>query len=92
MLGEIVTGLIEFITEHHDVYKGCALGNFTKTPFPSIDSKVACTVEMIHSDVCGTISHVLLSGHKCYVTFIDDYSRKTWIFFLKTKYQVFKSS
>ena len=31
-----------------------------------------------------------LSGYEYYVTFIDDYSRKTWIYFLKTKNEVFR--
>ena len=30
-----------------------------------------------------------LSGYEYYVTFIDDYSRKTWIYFLKEKDEVF---
>lgn len=30
-----------------------------------------------------------LSGGEYFVTFIDDYSRKTWIYFLKTKDEVF---
>ena len=30
-----------------------------------------------------------LSGAKYFVPFIDDYSRKTWIYFLKTKDEVF---
>ena len=30
-----------------------------------------------------------LSGYEYYVTFIDDYSRKTWIYFLKTKDEVY---
>ena len=30
-----------------------------------------------------------LSGYEYYVTFIDDYSRKTWIYFLKNKSEVF---
>ena len=31
-----------------------------------------------------------LSGHVYYAYFIDDYSRKTWIFFLKKKDEVFE--
>jgi transposase InsO family protein len=30
-----------------------------------------------------------LSGYAYYVSFIDDYSRKTWLFLLKSKYEVF---
>ena len=30
------------------------------------------------------------SGYSYYVTFIDDYSRKTWIYFLKAKSEVFE--
>jgi hypothetical protein len=33
-----------------------------------------------------------ISGHVYYVSFIDDYSRKTWIYFLKSKDEVFTSS
>ena len=32
---------------------------------------------------------ISLSGYEYYVTFIDDYSRNTWIYFLKTKSEVF---
>ena len=30
-----------------------------------------------------------MSGHECYVTFINDFSKKVWIYFLKTKAEVF---
>ena len=33
---------------------------------------------------------ISLSGYEYYVTFIDDYSRKTWIYFLKNKSEVFR--
>ena len=35
------------------------------------------------------MSTTTLSGAKYFATFIDDYSRKTWIYFLKTKDEVF---
>ena len=35
------------------------------------------------------MSTTTLSGAKYFATFIDDYSKKTWIYFLKTKDEVF---
>jgi hypothetical protein len=39
--------------------------------------------------MCGLMSILSISGCQYYVTFIDDYSRRTWIFFIKTKDKVF---
>ena len=47
-------------------------------------------LELIHSNVCGPISSTSLSGFEYYITFIDDYSRNTWIYFLKAKSEVFE--
>ena len=40
---------------------------------------------MIHTDLCGPMSVPSLNGCQFYVIFIDDYSRRTWIYFLKHK-------
>jgi transposase InsO family protein len=71
------------------VCKGCALEKYSKTAFPSSDSRSKGILDLIHSDVCGPMSLVSLSGYEYYVTFIDDYSRKTWIYFMKIKDEVF---
>ena len=65
------------------------MGKYTKTSFPSSEHRVAGILELVHSDVCGSMSTVSLSGHEYYVTFIDDYSWKTWIYFLTAKGEVF---
>jgi transposase InsO family protein len=69
--------------------KGCALGKYTKTAFPSSDSRATSILDLIHSDVCGPMSSTSLTGCLYYGIFIDDFSRKSWIFFMKTKGQVF---
>ena len=46
-------------------------------------------MEIIHSDVCGPMSSSSLSGYVLYVSFIDDFSRKTWIYFMKNRDEVF---
>jgi hypothetical protein len=42
-------------------------------------------LDLIHFDVCGPISVESVSGFKYFVLFIDDYSKKRCIYFLKTK-------
>jgi hypothetical protein len=58
--------------------------------FPSSDTGPVGILDLVHIDVCGTMSQASLSGHEYHITFIDDYSRKNWIYFLKTKSEVFK--
>eukprot|EP00253_Pinus_taeda_P007806 PITA_07806 len=89
-LREITTGIPDFSTDHFDTCRGCATGKFAKSPFPSSDNRATGILDLIHSDVSGRMSHVSLSGYEYYVLFIDDHSRRTWIYFLKTKSEVFK--
>ena len=60
-----------------------------KKKFPSSESKAKGILEIVHSDVCGPMSSSSLSRYVYYVSFIDDFSRKTWIYFLKGKNEVF---
>lgn len=46
-------------------------------------------MELIHSDVCGSISHSAWDGPKYFVTFTDDYSRASTIYFVEIKSEVF---
>ena len=85
LLRSMVTGLPEFSTEQEDVCRGCALGKYTKTAFPSSDTRAAGVLDLIHSDICGPMPSRSLTGFEYYINFIDDYSRKTWIYFLRSK-------
>jgi transposase InsO family protein len=83
-----VTGLLELKGDHKGVCNGCAQGKNIKNPFPKRDNKTEGVLELIHSDVCGPMPSSSISGYVYYVSFIDDYSRKTWIYFLMTKDEV----
>ena len=77
VLREIVTSLPEFNIEHQDVCKGCALEKYTKTAFPSSNSRATWNLDLVHLDVCGLMPSISLRWFEYYVTFIDDFSRKT---------------
>jgi hypothetical protein len=42
-------------------------------------------LQLVHSDLCGPLSSPSFSGCKYLLTFIDDFSRHTWVYFLKLK-------
>jgi transposase InsO family protein len=88
-VSKAVIGLPDFKVDHEGVCKGCAQGKNIKSPFPNSVSKAKGVLELIHSDVCGPMPSNSLSGYVYYVSFIDDYSRKTWVYFLKSKDEVF---
>ena len=47
-------------------------------------------LDLVHSDVCST-SEKSLGGAQYFVTFIDDHSRKVWVYPLKMKDQVLQT-
>lgn len=47
-------------------------------------------LELIHTDVCGPIKPSSLGNNNYFLLFIDDFSRKTWVYFLKQKSEVFE--
>ena len=61
------------------------MGKNIKKPFPQSEHKSKEPLELVHLDVCIPMSVHSFSGYNYYETFIDDYSRKTWIYFLKAK-------
>ena len=88
-VSKVVTGLPDLKIDSEGICKGCVKGKNIKNPFSKSDTKSEGILELIHSDVCSPMPSTSLSEHVYYVTFIDDYSRKTWVYFLKSKYAVF---
>ena len=84
-LRKVSIGLSEFGDRHSGVCRGCALGKNDKRPFQCSDNKAKGILDLIHSELCGPMSVATLNGFSYFVTFIHGYSRKTWIYFLKTK-------
>ncbi len=67
----------------------CRFSKQTRLPFSLSDSKTSQIFELVHFDVWGPAPINSYNSFRYYVTFIDDYSRTTWIYLLKTKDEVF---
>eukprot|EP00253_Pinus_taeda_P023730 PITA_23730 len=88
-LEQISTGLPKGTLEQVDTCKGCTLGKYIESSFHDRDSQETYILDRFHSDVCGPFSIAFMAKHRYYVIFVDDYSRKCWIFFMQKKDQTF---
>lgn len=89
MLREIVTFFLELSTEHDDVCRVCILGKYDNVSFPGSVNILDGVLQLINSNIFIPMSTISIIGYEYLITFIDDYSRKPWIYFLKTKDEVF---
>ena len=70
--------------------ESCVLGKQKRVTFAKVGRPPkAEKLELVHSDVYGPTSVSSLAGSRYYVTFIDDATRKVWVYFLKNKSEVF---
>ncbi|KAL0318554.1 UNVERIFIED_CONTAM: Retrovirus-related Pol polyprotein from transposon TNT 1-94 [Sesamum angustifolium] len=71
--------------------EACLQGKQHKKPFPSGTSwRAKAVLELIHTDVCGPMRTPSHEQNRYFILFIDDYSRMTWVYFMREKSEVFK--
>ena len=89
IMQQISTGLPRGTLAQSDQCKGCTLGKYAKSTFHEKENRASVILERIHTDVCGPFSVASTAKHRYYVIFVDDFSRKCWIFFMQKKDQTF---
>ena len=57
--------------------------------FLGVSYRAKAPLEIVHTDLCGPIQTPSLTGCVYFMTFIDDFSRKTWLYLLKQKSEAF---
>ena len=68
----------------------CQLGNHIRSSFPSSVSQCASSLFALgHSNIWGPSRIKSNLGFQYFVTFIDDYSRCTWVFLMKNRFELF---
>lgn len=64
----------------------CMVGKQHRDPIPKQSTwRASRRLEWIHADICGPINPSSNGSKRYFITFIDDFSRKTWIYFLVEK-------
>ena len=65
------------------------MGKQHRFPFPHPASwSPKEKLELVHTHVCGPMQTESLKKNKYFVLFIDDFTRMTWIYFIRYKSQV----
>ena len=68
---------------------GCKLAKFSALPFNKSMSCSTAPFDIIHSDVWGPAPVSTKGGSTYYVSFIDDYTRYTWVYLMKRRSDFF---
>lgn len=64
----------------------CLVGKQQRESFPKKSLwKSANKLQLVHSDICGPITPTSNSNKRYILSFIDDFTRKTWIYLLSQK-------
>lgn len=86
----MLKGIPNIKEDHEGFCKGCTLRKNTRKTFTISNTSSKEMLDLIQYDVYGPMHDKYLGGHLYYVTFIHDLSRKTWLYILKTKDEVFE--
>ena len=85
-------GMVEVMSNcslDFDFCEHCVYGKQNRVSFPTGAKRANKILELVHSDVFGPMSVPSLGKSVYYVSFIDDFSRNTWIYFLRNKSKAF---
>ena len=85
----VVVGIDSVKKDSNFQCEPCALGKMHRLPFPKRSlSRAKLIYETIHSDLCGPLQIDSVGGSRYILTFTDDYSRYTFVYFLQRKSEV----
>jgi hypothetical protein len=74
-------------------FQGCVVGKDIQDNFEKgKDLRASSPLELIHGHIMRPFLHSSISKERCMLTFIDHFSRYTWVYFLRKKSEVLSIS
>ncbi|CAN1833821.1 Retrovirus-related Pol polyprotein from transposon RE1, partial [Linum perenne] len=70
-------------TQPHLPCEICHFSRQRRTPFPVSSTVSDSCFQLVHVDIWGPNPHPSYDGYKYFLTIVDDFSRMTWIMFMK---------
>ena len=81
-------GLLDSVSTENFDCVSCQLGKQPALPFNSSESISTDIFDLIHFDVWGPSPVSSIGGSRYFVVFVDDYSRYSWIFHMKYRFEL----
>ena len=63
----------------------CIFGKQMRVQFTTRFDKSSEFLQLINFDIFGSVPTMSINGARCCMTFVDNYSRRVWLYFLKYK-------
>ncbi|XP_028072192.1 uncharacterized protein LOC114274471 isoform X1 [Camellia sinensis] len=89
VLDKLLPSLVKHCDRNNFHCDACELAKHKHSCYPLINKRSLFPFMVIHSDVWGPSRVMSVSDCCWFITFIDCYSRVTWIYMLRTKSEVF---
>lgn len=87
---KMVSGLPSLLKTPAKLCTTCLVGKQHRESIPKRSLwRASQKLELVHADICGPITPASNSNKRYFLSFIDDFSRKTWIYFLHEKSEAF---
>ena len=87
---EMVEGLPQFKSSN-GACVGCVVGKHPERSYEKgMERRATQPLGLVHLDLIGPLPTPSYGGSRYVLTFIDDYSRFCWVYFLKLKYEFFE--
>ncbi|GJR83549.1 retrovirus-related pol polyprotein from transposon TNT 1-94 [Tanacetum coccineum] len=82
----LVRGLLKLKFEKDHLCSACAMGKSKKKPHkPKFEETNQEKLYLLHMDLCGPMCVASVNGKKYILVIVDDYSRFTWVKFIRSK-------
>lgn len=83
---------INYDNTHYKSCETCVKGKQTRLPFPKkSENRSKEILGLVHTDLCGPMQCASYGGCRYFLLFTDDFTRKSFVYFLKSKDEVFES-
>ncbi len=73
----------------NDICEPCIYGKQHRVKFANSFKRSEGVLELVHSDVWGPAPISARGGARYFLTFIDDFSRKVWVYLIRKKSELF---